>query len=157
MSKTWVVVADEAIARFLAWPDEGDELQSVEEMTDPDAHASGSDLQRDAHGRRSNSSAPQGSRQNSVHALRGPSTSTTSSGLDEQHQEAEEFARNVARKLDEAYQQHRFEELRIVAAPRFLGLLRKQLSKNVAQAVSEELDKDLIKASNRELTERLFH
>ena len=36
---TWVVVADEAIARILAGPSDTGELDSVEEITDPDAHA----------------------------------------------------------------------------------------------------------------------
>jgi protein required for attachment to host cells len=146
MKTTWVVVADEAIARVLQWPAAGDELESVEELTDPEAHAAGAEFRYDAHGRRAGGAGQ-----------RGPSSVTTSSGVDVQHLEAEEFARRVAQRLEEAQQQHRYDELRIVAAPRFLGLLRKSLSGNVAKSVTEEIDKDLVKASNRELTERLFH
>src|SRR5215217_4799589 len=48
MKTIWVVVADEAIARILCMPQKGGQLEPVEELTDPTAHASGSDLRRDA-------------------------------------------------------------------------------------------------------------
>lgn len=116
----WVVVADEAIARFLRWPDRGDELEPVEELTDPAAHATGADLE------------------------------------DEQHLEAEAFARSVAQRLSEHLQAQRFDELRIAAAPRFLGRLRKALSPQVAARVRSEASKDFVHLSSREITERLF-
>jgi protein required for attachment to host cells len=46
--------------------------------------------------------------------------------------------------------------LRIVAAPRFLGALRKVLGAEVARTVTEEIDKDLIHMSNADITQRLF-
>jgi len=106
----WVVVADEAIARILEWPRRGSELVPVEELTDPAAHAKGTDVLTDA----------------------------------------------VAQRLDERLRQQRFDGLRIAAAPRFLGLLRKHLSPQVNAVVQEETDKDLIHASNEELSERLM-
>ena len=65
--------------------------------------------------------------QNTPHRLRGTATVTASAGEDEQHLEAQGFARRVARHLGEAWREKRFDELRIVAAPRFLGHLRKEL------------------------------
>jgi protein required for attachment to host cells len=155
MKKIWVVVADEAIARILEWPETGDELVPVEELTDPDAHASGADMRRDAQGRRSGS-APQGSKDGSPHRLRGSASVTSSAGEGEQHQEAGDFARRVAGQLSQALRDRRFEELRIAAAPRFLGLLRKALAPEVAAAVTDELDKDLIHMQNADITRRLF-
>ena len=52
MSNIWVVVADEGLARFLALPSHGEQLQPVDELTDAGAHASNAALSRDAHGRR---------------------------------------------------------------------------------------------------------
>jgi protein required for attachment to host cells len=125
-------------------------------LTDPAAHARGSDLRRDAHGRRAGS-APAGSRHGgSQHRLRGEAAVTASAGEDDEHLEAEAFARSVAQRLTEHLQAKRFDELRIAAAPRFLGLLRQALSPQVAQCVGTTLSKDLIHLSNRELTERLF-
>lgn len=42
-----------------------------------------------------------------------------------------------------------------VAAPRFLGLLRLELGKAVGATVVEEIDKDLVHASDDELARRL--
>jgi protein required for attachment to host cells len=152
----WVVVADEAIAKILRWPETGDELESVEALTDPSAHAKEADFNRDAQGRRAGA-APQGSRQNTPqHRLRGSANVTSSAGEDEQHLEAQGFARRLAQHLADALRQKRFDELRIVAAPRFLGHLRKELDAHVSATVTEEINKDLIHFGNGELTRRLF-
>ena len=135
MRTIWVVVADEAIARILSWPERGDELVPVEELTDPAAHAKGSELRQDAYGRRSGGGGTDGGGQQ-----RGPSTATSSAGLDERHLEAESFARRVAQYLADALQQGRYDELRIVAAPRFLGLLRKVIGKPVHAVLGDALD-----------------
>ena len=137
MSATWVVVADEAIARFLEVPDDGGDLREVDQITDAAAHADRADLRRDAYGRRG-------------------STITSSAGEDELHKEADLFARRVAERLAEAQQKHRYDELRVVAAPRFLGYLRKALPKQVSDAVVDELDKDLVQLDMRSLTQHLF-
>ncbi|MGY8527333.1 host attachment protein [Paracidovorax citrulli] len=155
MKTTWVLVADEAIARILEGQKPGEELKPVHELTDPAAHAEGADLRRDAYGRRAGSGTDQ-SRQNSQHHLLGPSSVTSSAGEEQQHLEAEAFARRVAEFLAESRQQGRYDELRIAAAPRFLGQLRKALPSQVTDAVVEEVNKDLIHMQARELTDRLF-
>lgn len=155
MKTIWVVVADEAIARILCMPQKGGQLEPVEELTDPTAHASGSDLRRDAYGRRSGSATHQ-SRQNTPHRLQAVSSVTSSAGEQEQHVEAEQFAGHLAEHLDKAFRQKRYDELRIAAAPRFLGVLRKALSPQVSGVVTTELNKDLVHAQNDELTQRFF-
>lgn len=155
MKTTWVVVADEAIARILCWSAEGGELQPVQELTDAKAHAKNGELRDDAYGRRAGSHGT-GAGSGTGRQHRGTSTATAGAGLDETHQEAEAFAKSVAQFLAEACQQGRFSDLKVVAAPRFLGLLRKCYSKPLQAAVSVEIDKDLIHAGNDELTGRLF-
>jgi protein required for attachment to host cells len=150
----WVLVADEAIARILQWPESGDELDSVEELTDPAAHAREGDLQRDATGRRSGS-ATHAASPSSPHRLRSSANVTASAGEAQRHLEADAFARRVARHLAEALQRKRYDELALVAAPRFLGLLRKELDPHVAKAVTREIDKDLVHARNDEISRRL--
>ncbi len=66
------------------------------------------------------------------------------------------FARRLAAHLAEALRQKRFDELRIVAAPRFLGYLRKELDENVKATVGGELSKDLIHEGNDAIAKRLF-
>lgn len=143
----WVVVADEAIARILEHTDDGDELEPVEELTDAAAHAKGQDLRRDAVGRRAGSAAG---------GLATPANATASAGADERHLEADAFARRVATHLEAAMHGGRFDELRLVAAPRFLGLLRKQLHPEVAKRVRESLDKDLVHMVNSDIAARVF-
>lgn len=155
MKTIWVVVADEAIARILARPATGGDLRPVEELTDPAAHRSGSDLRRDAVGRRAGGAEAAGP-SGSLAAQRGSSTATTSAGEDRQHLEAERFAARVAERLDDGLQHRRFDELRVAAAPRFLGLLRKAVSPAVQAAITLELDKDLIHANLRDIGERLL-
>ena len=151
MKKIWVAVADEAITRFLQWPEVGDELESVEELTDADAHAEGAELRRDAEGRRAGS----GTSPNTHGQLRSSASVTSSAGEAAQHQHAELFAKRVAEHLSEALQKKRFDELQIIAAPRFLGLLRKALSPQVAAVVTIELNKDLVHMENRDISQRL--
>jgi protein required for attachment to host cells len=149
----WVVVADEAIARFLHRPKADAELRPLEEMTDPAAHADGAELRSDAVGRRAGG-APV-AQQSNARPLRDAAGATASAGEGAQHLQAQAFARRVAQRLAEAQQQHSFDELRVVAAPRFLGLLRKAFSPQVASLVTDEINKDLVHASNREITDQL--
>ncbi|AWI53106.1 host attachment protein [Aquabacterium olei] len=136
MPTTWVVVADEAIARIMQQRPEDKGLDAVEELTDPDAHARESDLRRDAFGRRG-------------------MTVTASAGDGEKHKEADAFATDVAGVLDKALQQGRYTRLILIAAPRFLGLLRKAVSPGVAAVIERELDKDLVHETHEELAARL--
>ncbi|MBA3596921.1 MAG: host attachment protein [Methylibium sp.] len=144
MNTIWVVVADEGRARFLALPSHGAQLQPIDELTDAGAHASNAALSRDAHGRRGGDD------------LRMGGNATTSAGDSQLEKEAELFARRVADHLTQARRVSRYEQLHVVAAPKFLGRLRKALSAEVASCVVQTQDKDLIHLNPRELTERLF-
>lgn len=140
--KLWVLVADEAVAHVYELPKPGATLQEVHTLTDPDAHAKDADMRHDGHGRRGGTE----------HA----SNATTSAGLDETHQHAEVFARTVAQWLVESLQAGRYQTLRVVAAPRFLGLLRKACSKQVAAVITDDDNHDLTHMRAEELTARLF-
>lgn len=143
MTLTWILLADEGRARILEMQAPGKDLSEIEEMTDAAAHADNADLRRDAYGRRGGDD------------LRMGGNATTSAGEDKLDHEAELFARRVAERLSQAHAQGRFERLRIAAAPRFLGRLRKALTPQVAGAVVDEIDKDLLQFNRRELTLRL--
>jgi len=143
MKTTWALVADEAIARILEKP-QGADLEPVEELTDPDAHAREGEMHKGPHGRRAgagNGGMPQ---------------ATVSAGDSERHQHAQVFAARIAQRLAELHREKRFDALHVVAAPRLLGYLRKALNGEVNAAVVNTLDKDLVKESNADLTRRLF-
>ena len=140
----WVLLADEGRARILELREEGADLQEVEELTDAAAHADNADLRRDAYGRRAGSGTNLAS------------SNTESAGEEKLDHEADLFARRVAERLMQAHRQQRYSQLRIAAAPRFLGRLRKHLDAEVMQVLVDELDKDLLQLDRRELTQRLF-
>lgn len=156
MHATWVVVADEAIVRVLSKPDEDDGvLEPVHELTDPAAHADDAEFRHDAFGRRSGGTAARGGPAGRQSASRA-GTPTASAGQSGQHVEAEAFARRVSGWLQDAMNAHRFDELHIAAAPRFLGLLRKTMSTELARHVVREIDKDWVQSDERTLAERFF-
>jgi len=147
----WVVVADEAIARFLTTTEAPGVLDPLEALTDPAAHAKEGELHVNDAGRRGGRVSSDGGQGGG-----GPATVTASAGVDNRHLEARAFARRVAQHLATALQQKRYDTLRIVAAPRFLGHLRQELDAGVRAVVVDELDKDLVHASDDEIAKRLL-
>jgi protein required for attachment to host cells len=142
--KTWVLVADEAIAHLYELPEDGGDLVPVEQITDPAAHTNTSEGSRDSAGRRGGDDLSMGG------------NVTTSAGDQMEGRESARFAAQVATLLAERLRQKRYEALHVAAAPKFLGHLRKALAKPVTAVVARELDKDLIHETAAQLTARLF-
>jgi protein required for attachment to host cells len=67
----------------------------------------------------------------------------------------ESFARDVARLLEDERKRQSFEQLIVVAAPRFLGDLRATMSEQLRAAVTAEIAKDLSRLPPHELREHL--
>lgn len=63
----------------------------------------------------------------------------------------EVFAKELARHLEQARTEQRYQRLYVVAGPEFLGYLRQNLSKDVANLVVEEIDKDISWFSARDI------
>ena len=145
MGTTWVLLADEGRARFLALTEPGSDLVDIEELTDAAAHADDADFRHDAFPRRGGGGD-----------LRTGGDAIGASAEDKLDHEAELFARRIAGHLAEARSKGRFERLHIAAAPRFLGRLRKALDPQVAKMVVDEVDKDLLQLNRREITRHLF-
>lgn len=143
MQKSWLLVADEGVARILEWNADAGSLTEIETLTNAAAHARSAKLRRDAFGRRKGG------------GTRAGGSVTDSAGKDEQHREAEGFARRVAGWLDHARHAQRFDRLQIAAAPRFLGLIRSQLSAGVGDCVHNECNLDLAHLDANELARRL--
>jgi protein required for attachment to host cells len=151
MDTTWIVLADEGRARILQRSEPGADLEDVEELIDAAAHAHNADLRRDAMGRRSPADG------HGAHAgTHMPGSSTSSAGEEKLDHEAELFARRLALRLSDARRAHRYDRLRIAAAPRFLGRLRKELDTEVCSVLDDAIDKDLLQLDRRTLTQRFF-
>ena len=146
MATTWIVAADESRARVLQVARPEKRLDEIENLLNPEARLQDRELQSDAEPRFSGhggvgkpGSAPTG----------GPASDRETRGAVEHS--ARTFAREVGRYLEKARVEHRFDELVLVAPPKFLGALRKELDKEVAKLVKDELPKDLSWFKAREL------
>jgi protein required for attachment to host cells len=138
----WVVLANGSEASFCERSGPGGELQLVGYWAAPSNPASrmhGSDAPG-----RTFESAASGSMRHAVEPRHDP------------HQAAEDaFARRVCQLLEHAVDADDVGELTIVAPPRFLGELRKHMSKRIREIVRSEIDKDLTQVPLEEVHERL--
>ncbi|AZG15948.1 MULTISPECIES: host attachment protein [Cupriavidus] len=154
MKTVWILVADEGVARVLAPQGDNARLEEVEKVTDAGAHADNADLRRDAYGRRGQAPVQGDAGHPGAHAGR-TATVVSSAGEDALHQEAQLFSRRVAKLLEDARNRQRFDELVVIAPPRFLGLLRQALPASVSDAITREIGKDYCQLDNRTLQQRL--
>jgi len=125
----WVLVADNARARFFAAEKALSPLKEVRDLTYPEARLHEGDLVTDKGGRDRNSST------GGAHGL----------GVESAHKQdgADRFAQQVCEDLESARTAGEFNKLYVVAAPTFLGLLRKHQSSALRQLVAGEVDKNL--------------
>lgn len=70
--------------------------------------------------------------------------------------EIERFAKSVARRLDAERRVRPMQELVVIAAPRFLGLLRPQLSPRTRDLVSREIPRDLAHSEDAPILRAAF-
>ena len=146
MATTWIIAADESRARVLQVLDREQRLAEIEDLVNPAGRAQDRELESDAE--------PRFSGHGGVGKPGGSTTSGPAS--DSERQGAVEhsvltFAKEVGRYLDKARTEHRYDQLVLVAPPKFLGALRKELHKEVEKLVSEELPKDLSWFNAREI------
>jgi protein required for attachment to host cells len=149
MANTWIVAADSSRARVLQVAGR-ERLVEVEDMINPGGRMDGRELTTDAH--------PRFSGHGGVGKPGGRSTSGPASDRQEtsaQEHETDLFAKRIGDYLDKARTQHRYDELVVVAPPKFLGVLRKKLDKEVEKLVVSELDKDLSWFNARDIEQYL--
>jgi protein required for attachment to host cells len=135
MAITWIVAADASRARILQVADP-QRLVEIEAFVNPDARLQDRDVDTDARTR-----------------FPGGHTADPEIGAVEHRNEL--FAKRVADYLDKARNDHRYERLVIVAAPKMLGQLRQELDKEVRKLVLDEVPKDLSWFNARDLQHSL--
>ena len=74
---------------------------------------------------------------------------------DAKENDRQDFSMTVADHLKKLCQHQTYENLVLIAEPKFLGALRKSLDKQTAQLVDKELAKDLIHADPQEIESHL--
>lgn len=140
MTTTWIIAADSSRARILQVTDRENDIAEIDDLLNPEGRVHDRELISDAHPRfHGGGSSPGSDREE---------TSATEHAT-------ELFAKRVGEYLDKARTSHRYDRLHLVAPPKFLGQLRKELGKEVQKLVAEELPKDLSWLKTRDLEARL--
>lgn len=151
---TWVVVADEARARFFALRDNsgayrGSEaypssrpapkgaLEEVVSLSNAAARLSDADLETDRPGSTADRKG------DAMHAYE------PANGV--RDVEAQRFAREVAAELEQALHKGQMERFYLMAAPDFLGLLREAMGKGLEDALVADQAKDFSARSPEEI------
>lgn len=138
-----VVVASESDAAFYDLESRRGRPTLVNRLSDPQARLHDRDFKSDRPGRVFDHAAPAGGRRGAV-ARHG-----TGGERRPRKHEAVLFARRIAEELEGARGRQEFDRLVVMAAPGFLGVLRKAIPESVRSSVAAEVHKDLVRGSVR--------
>lgn len=130
-----VVVGDAARVRLFCVDQNDGHLVEIEDLVNTAAHLNSRDLQSDREGRAFDSV--------------GAGRHSFAASTDVKEQASIVFAREVAAHLQQASDDRNL--IVLISAPRFLGLLRKQLTEPVKGKVTREINKDLTTTSASEI------
>ena len=135
---TRVVLADQAEARFYEVDAIGGALRPVGEMSDPKAHLHDRDFKSDRPGRVFDHAQGTAHRRGAVahHATGGEETP--------RRHEAFAFASRIVHSLECSRNAHEFDQLVVIAGPRFMGMLRAAMPKPLQDLVVVEVLKDMM-------------
>ncbi len=128
MNKTWVVAADTSRARIFVSDKPVSELEEIQTLSHPEARLHEGDLLAD----------------------------TTEGEPDEYKQaDADRFAAHVCATIEAGRKSGEFKKLYLIAAPNFLGMLRKHQTNAMKQLLAGEVDKNLAAHSPEEIRKQL--
>lgn len=130
MKKTWIVVADQNMARFLSWNREQHLLLPIGAITSGAAPTNASYARH--------------------------STNSLISAFNSKNDEGARFAYQLAVLLAEAKRKEQYDRLHLSAAPHFLNQLREVLSTEVIDSIVEAGNKNVVHLSSQELTQFFF-
>lgn len=140
MKLTWILVADSTRARIFTADTPSSPLEEIEDLSHVEGRLHDREITSDLPGKIKSVGG-------GGHAFEQPT--------DPKKHEADTFAHRVAQYLEDAHNANRFEQLLIVAAPTFLGLLRNQLSEPIKRLVRFELDKEITRLNAAEIRRHL--
>jgi protein required for attachment to host cells len=136
--KTWILVANSSFARVLCNDGPKKGLRLVSELDHPQSREKRMDLTSDKPGRVDNKG-------------HGSFVQQT----DPKKNEADHFALEVAKNLELGRVNNDYDRLILIASNPFMGLLKNRLDSHVMDRVSETIEKDYTKASDKELAAHL--
>lgn len=141
MNNTWVLVANASEARLFSLVKS--DLTLIEKYTHPESRMKGEALASDRGGSYQSDSA-------------GTGHGSYQQPTDPKEYEMDRFAQELAGALNKGRTENQFEELVIVAAPRFHGLVNKHLNGQLSQMVAHHIDKDYTKVRDLEMLDTLM-
>lgn len=131
MHTTWILAADSSRARIFEELDAEHHLQEIEDFANPAAQAREDELLTGKPYRRNFSKG----------ALGG--THDGEAETDPIEHENQVFSREIGQFLERARSEQRYDKLCVIAPPKFLGLLRQHLGKEVQKSLQEEIVSDV--------------
>ncbi|UYF99741.1 MULTISPECIES: host attachment protein [unclassified Halomonas] len=137
---TYIVVADAGRARIFTHA--ANKLTEKESLVHAEGQMHEGDLVTDSPGA-------------DVHTGSQGSARSSAEGGEALEHENEMFAKQVVQYLFDARTSNKMDELILIAAPKFLGLLRDKLDKPTQKLVTHTLSKDYTKASSDEIEEAI--
>jgi protein required for attachment to host cells len=138
MQTTWIVAADSSRARIFEVQGVDKNFQELQDFVNEAGRERHQDLRTDAKGR----FYGKGER-DQAH--------TAEPDIDAVRHETELFAKQVGEFLDKARVEQRYDKLFLIADPKFLGLLRDNLSKEAQKLVKDEIPKEISGRDAREI------
>jgi protein required for attachment to host cells len=138
MDAIWVIVANQAAARIYAASRRGEVTSMLEEFLHEAGKAHVRDLVSDGPGR--------------VHDRQGSARHSMESDVGRQEDSIRRFAGRIIDHVTIAAGRDAFRDLVIVAAPAFLGEIRKHVPPHLAERIILEIPKDVIDATADKLT-----
>lgn len=144
MDTTWIISADEGRARIFSETDPAQAWQEVQDMVNNEARMRADEQFSD----RLSPKAAGKSAHNTGGAL--PNSQYEPQQTPDVRA-AQAFAREISDYLVAARQAGRFDMLALVAAPKFLGVLRQHLDPQLEPLVRLEIDKDYTHSSAQQL------
>ncbi len=140
MSKIWVVTADTSRARIFSANTPSGPLVEIQTLTHPEARLHQGDLVSDRPGRDRNS---------------GGGSHDMGHEADAKAEEDVRFAAYVCDNLEKGRISGKCERLYVIAAPGFLGLLRKQQCGSAKKIIAQEISKNLTTHSAADIRKSL--
>jgi protein required for attachment to host cells len=137
MQTTWIVAADSSRARIFEMQGAQDHLHEIEDFVNSAGRENAREINTDARGRYYGGGRAQGD--------------TAEPRVDPVEHETDLFSKRVSEYLDQARVEHRYDRLRLIAFPKFLGLLRQNLSKEAQDLVEDEVSKNITMLDAREI------
>ncbi len=141
MKKTWILVADSSKARLFTVASASGPLIEVRDFLHPESRMHEQELTTDLPGKHRNDT--------------GVGAHGFEQEVEPKEQEAIRFAGELADYLDKARNDGEYEQLVIVAAPKFLGHLREAMNPTVRGLVRLEIDKNLVGQSPQDIRKHL--